>query len=739
MDFTNIKLLNSAFQVEFQSLLVVTLIGSGVVVAALLLSQLFRRRLSPQFFYLLWLLVLLRFVLFAAPSSPTSFLNWVPESRWSHTPSPVEPLPKNEATQFVIAPVAGEKASQMNFTESEVEPQSVSPLIEFEILSFAKLVWFIGMLIAAVFFLGKVFRASHIVSRASEVNGSLHRKFDNLRQQLGIKQKIKLRLTDELPTPAMAGFFQPTVLLPQWCEKELTSFQLDMVLIHELVHIQRRDGWIQLVTQAVTILHWFNPFVRIVGRQIESGRELSCDQRVIRFISDHRANVDTQRLYGQTILQIAEHQSANSWSKPALVGGFANNDNTLIKQRIAMLASSKFSSKINPVIALTGIASVMLLIAVGFTSAQTVSPSSTDTQEEVSQTLPSSQSMFETQSTIVAQGQVKISDNAVEVPIGSTYRLNLGYAIPEIVVEHPKLLQVTPVSPHELILTGVFLGDTNLRVKGANQPLETIPIRVTHGNQMQSHSRVEFQPKAVVNLNPGEKLGAESNEADESPWIALGVKLWEISGEKLRAFDAVDHQISNSGVADIILHSPNASSKKADMGFSFGVVANADIDSMTQVFEQQEIAKLLSQPTMVTQLSRTAEFATGVEIPRVVDVPDGQQKVDFQFVGTKIQITPVIREDETLILEINAEFSEFADDLQDVDSVHSTRMRRINTATKISVGETFMIVIDWPSGNENRDLKKAFLIKPTFIDGSAIKATLEPRPSNSVRSNPEED
>jgi hypothetical protein len=66
----------------------------------------------------------------------------------------------------------------------------------------------------------------------------------------------------------------------------LTTQQMEAVLLHELAHIKRYDYLIILIVNYIQSVLYFNPFVKAFAQTIESERERSCDEMVIQFQYD---------------------------------------------------------------------------------------------------------------------------------------------------------------------------------------------------------------------------------------------------------------------------------------------------------------------------------------------------------------------------------------------------------------------------------------------------------------------
>lgn len=95
------------------------------------------------------------------------------------------------------------------------------------------------------------------------------------------------------------GIIKPFVVIP---EIQLQNKEnLKYIFLHELTHIKRYDTIYKWIVQILVCIHWFNPILYFVKKDINNLCELSCDEQVIKKF-DENERVD----YGNTLLHSIE-------------------------------------------------------------------------------------------------------------------------------------------------------------------------------------------------------------------------------------------------------------------------------------------------------------------------------------------------------------------------------------------------------------------------------------------------
>ena len=92
--------------------------------------------------------------------------------------------------------------------------------------------------------------------------------------------RLKIKISTALDGPVTWGTLYPVILLPESCE-QWSQHEKDMVLRHELGHIQRADWLSQLLGQLIAVLYWPVPGISRALRTLSLEAEQSCDDQVL--------------------------------------------------------------------------------------------------------------------------------------------------------------------------------------------------------------------------------------------------------------------------------------------------------------------------------------------------------------------------------------------------------------------------------------------------------------------------
>ena len=107
-------------------------------------------------------------------------------------------------------------------------------------------------------------------------------------------------LTAEAMSPAVCGLFRPIVLLPQSLIERLSANQLRAVLLHELIHLRRRDVWVNCAQTLLQIVYWWHPLLWFANARMRRVREEAVDDAVMFALSEEA------EIYAPTLLEVAK-------------------------------------------------------------------------------------------------------------------------------------------------------------------------------------------------------------------------------------------------------------------------------------------------------------------------------------------------------------------------------------------------------------------------------------------------
>lgn len=122
-----------------------------------------------------------------------------------------------------------------------------------------------------------------------------------LSKTLQLNDKVQAAFSEWVDVPCVTGFVKPIILMPVAITCHLTTDEVEAVLLHELAHVKRHDYLLNFIQQVISILLFFNPFARLVGRVINEERENCCDDMVVRATG-------SPFIYAQALLKLEENK-----------------------------------------------------------------------------------------------------------------------------------------------------------------------------------------------------------------------------------------------------------------------------------------------------------------------------------------------------------------------------------------------------------------------------------------------
>ncbi|MBF0198975.1 MAG: M56 family metallopeptidase [Planctomycetes bacterium] len=193
-------------------------------------------------------------------------------------------------------------------------------------------IWIMGIIIMLCKLLYGLSFLMGFRSGLKEIEGV---KVDDLLLQA--KDHYKLKRTPELfesskvDSPLTLGLANPCIVLPVELYTKISEDELRSIIYHELAHIHHKDNLLALFQHFVLAIHWWNPAVKGISRELSITREDICDNHAILQFEDRNT-------YAECLLHLAKKTSLTSRLTATL--GMACSHMPL-KQRITNIFSKE--------------------------------------------------------------------------------------------------------------------------------------------------------------------------------------------------------------------------------------------------------------------------------------------------------------------------------------------------------------------------------------------------------------
>ena len=347
--------------------------SGGLLILALLLGKQFLKdKISRQWQYYIWLIVILRLLL---PFGPEVSLLGKIYQAVDQTITQAAPLPsqrpETNPSGDISVPAVGLEQNTEHVNRPSEDLTAVRPLQDIGTL-FINHIWLAWLVVALGLLIRKItiyqgfMRYIHAgLTPVSDIE--ILDQLSIAAERAGIKKPIELCVNPLVSSPLLIGLLRPCIVLPG---ADISEQNFQYIVLHELTHYKRRDIFYKWLVQITVCLHWFNPLVYLMSREITRACEFSCDEAVLA-----KMGCDHAQDYGKTLL---DAMAAVGKYKESLGAVTLSENKQLLKDRLGAIMS--FKKKSNAIQLLTSILTLCMMLGAAFIgvypTADTKSPNS---------------------------------------------------------------------------------------------------------------------------------------------------------------------------------------------------------------------------------------------------------------------------------------------------------------------------------------------------------------------------
>lgn len=197
-------------------------------------------------------------------------------------------------------------------------------------------IWIAGVTVNLAGLLVGFWRLRRIAAAATLVHdGPWTDAARTLAANFALRTPVQLLQSDRPALLVTWGAFTPKVVIPAGAES-WTDDRIHAVLAHELAHVKRHDWIVQIASEIVRIVNWFNPLVWLAAARLRLESERACDDAVVSLGVSGRD-------YAEHLLELArQFGRARQESLPA-VAAVPRRSN--LEQRVRAMLNTQLSRR----------------------------------------------------------------------------------------------------------------------------------------------------------------------------------------------------------------------------------------------------------------------------------------------------------------------------------------------------------------------------------------------------------
>ena len=345
-----------------------TIYGSITGFAIFIINVLLKNKLNRKYAYLLWMILIIKLIIPFGPESNISLFNKIPVKINQNSAKNEVILDKgsnynkDDIVVNYYESESSEKISQEDILTNEINNSTINKKVD-SLGIFANiipLVWISGVAITLITYLIiYLYFIKNLRKKEKTTYLYLDRALENCKDKLHIKRKIQIVVDDTINSPSVIGIFKIRIILPSSL-LNLSEEELKHIFLHELCHYKRKDNLVDNILVLLQSLHWFNPIIWYLFKQIRNDMEMACDEKVLSVLNENEHNN-----YGLTMLTVLEKVNFN---KKFSIGLNIAGDKKTLKKRVEFIKNSKYFSKKKKIFTVTGIICLVIMSGILLTN-----------------------------------------------------------------------------------------------------------------------------------------------------------------------------------------------------------------------------------------------------------------------------------------------------------------------------------------------------------------------------------
>lgn len=504
----------------FKIFLSLSFSGTLLILVLFLCKPLYQNKFSKQWQYYIWLVVIVRLLL---PISPEISLMGNAFHQFAAVSPPVTGAIGQED---IVVPTMDFNATGWQSGENAVykEPEKSEGTTAQHVLhDLGQNIWLIWLFGAAVLLIRKITIYQSFVKyiRAGRVeitDLAMWERLGDLLVQAGVQHPVSLYTNGLISSPLLIGFFKPCIMLPT---ANLSEAEFTYTVLHELIHYKRRDLFYKWLVQLTICLHWFNPFVYWMGREINKACELSCDEVMI-----GRMDEKDKFAYGNTLI---EAMKTGGTYQGTLASVTLHENAILLKERLDAIMNFKKKSK--TVKSVTFMLTIAICLNAAIIGAYAVPKETNDNQTDIKQTDGKQVDITESDGVIKIPVDIETIEDGDYVWLGD-YTLEAGdkiyYDIPTITGNH---ITVGFLRPKEYEPT--YFTYKNDKLTDSLKVVGEFEVPAILAGEYRLYIRARKGELAdIKGMIKIDKTGHSNHDGDEQTILTVPVNLPAIEAEK---------------------------------------------------------------------------------------------------------------------------------------------------------------------------------------------------------------